>query len=384
MRRIGVVTLSRSEYGILRPVIRRIIADADLQLVLYAGGSHSSPDFGMTETEIEYPIAERIECLMSSDSPAGITKSMGITTMAFADAFARNKPDILLVTGDRYEMHAAAVAAVPFMIPLAHLDGGALTYGAFDESWRHSLTKLSHLHFAYTNENAARIRQMGEEDWRVSVTGNPALDDIAEGDWKNFQQFGIHVTGETLLVVFHPPTMEYERTEEYADNLIAALLRLHRPVIAVCPNADTHGRIITKKIRHFADANPKWVKCHANLWPDVFRGIMRYCACMVGNSSAGIMEAPSFGLPVVNIGTRQDGRARAGNVLDVGYTTHEIIAGVEAATSHDFKDSLIGLRNPYGDGNAAMRIVSVLKSVKIDDTLLVKRWAACLTNSKSA
>jgi UDP-hydrolysing UDP-N-acetyl-D-glucosamine 2-epimerase len=338
---------------------------------------HLSPDFGLTATEIEYPIDEKFESLMSSDSPEGIAKSMGITTLCFAQTLAHNPPDILLVTGDRYEMFAAAAAAVPFRIPLAHLDGGALTFGAFDEAWRHSMTKMAHLHFCYTDENAARVRQMGEEAWRVATTGSPALDDIPMlGLWKNFRELGISATPDTLLVVFHSTTMEWERAGEYTDNLLAALLRVNHPVIFVMPNADTGGRIITKKMRHFAAKYPKWAQAHANLWPDVFRALMCHCGAMVGNSSAGIMEAPSFKLPVVNIGTRQDGRARARNVIDVDYSVNGIVAGIEWATQMSRTHELDDLTNPYGDGNAAMRIVAALKSTPIDEKLLIKRWAA--------
>lgn len=379
MRRIGVATLSRSEYGILRPVLKRISVDPDLRLVLYVGGMHLSPDFGLTVAEIEQPIDEQVECLMSSDSPQGIAKSMGLTTMGFAQAFARNRPDILLVTGDRFEMHAATVAAIPFHIPIAHLDGGALTYGADDEHYRHSMTKLAHLHFAYTEENAKRIRQMGEEPWRVHVTGNPALDDLIDfkpWTWQELEQVGVRLIGDDLLIVFHSPTMEYEKTGEYTDNLLAALEQVGKPVVMVMPTADTAGRVIVKKMRHFAARYPLTAQCHTNLWPDVFRSLMYHCVAMVGNSSAGIMEAPSFKLPVVNVGTRQDGRARAKNVIHVGYSIDGIVNGIEWATDLGFRVGLADLTNPYGDGNAAGRIVDVLKSIPINSSLLVKRWAA--------
>jgi UDP-hydrolysing UDP-N-acetyl-D-glucosamine 2-epimerase len=376
MRRIGVVTQSRSEYSILRPVLKRITADPDLQLVLYVGGMHLSPDFGNTETEIEYPIAERVECLMSSDSPEGTGKSIGLTAMGFAQAFANNKPDILLVTGDRYEMFAAAAAAVPFGIPIVHLDGGALTYGAFDEQWRHAMTKLAHLHFCYTEENAIRVKQMGEEAWRVTMTGSPALDDIRPDKiWKHLDECNLHITGDTLLVVFHSVTTEYEHTEEYINNLLAALLRINQPVIMIMPNSDMGGHIIIKAMRHFAEKYPKLAQAHANLWPDVFRGVMAYCGVMVGNSSAGIMEAPSFHLPVVNIGTRQAGRMHARNVIDVGYSVDNIANGVELASRFYFRNSLDNLVNPYGDGHAAERIVDVLKTTPINEALLIKKFS---------
>lgn len=376
MRQIGVVTTSRAEYGIIRSVLRQIVADDDLRLLLYVGGTHLSPDYGCTVDEIEYPITDRIECLMSSDSPQGIGKSMALTMSGFAQAFERTRPDILLVTGDRYEMLAAAAVAVPFKIPIAHLDGGALTYGAFDEQWRHAMTKLSHLHFCYIDENAARVRQMGEESWRVTVTGNPALDGIVtNGIWQQFCKDNIHVTPETILVVFHSTTMEYERTEEYTDNLLAALKRFTHPVIMIMPNADTGGHVIIRKMRHFANENSKRVTCHANLWPDVFRALMKFCCCMVGNSSAGIMEAASFKLPVVNIGNRQAGRMRPRNVIQVGYSASEIERGINSAMEIKFKTGLNDLTNPYGDGQSAERIVSILKNTVIDERLLIKRWA---------
>jgi len=378
MRRVGVITQSRSEYAILRSVLKRISADAELQLVLYVGGAHLSPDLGNTVLEIEYPIAERVECLMSSDSPEGIAKSIGLTTLSFAQAFAHNKPDILLVTGDRYEMFAAAAAAVPFCIPLAHLDGGALTYGAIDEQWRHAMTKLSHLHFCYTEENARRVRQMGEEAWRVIVTGDPALDRLAVFvPWAltELERAGVYVTPDHLLVVFHSPTHEYERTAEYTDNLLIALRRAGQPVIFIMPNADTAGRVIVKKMRHFATTHT-WVQCHTNLWPDVFHSLMFYCMAMVGNSSAGLQEAATFHLPVVNIGNRQAGRMRPDNVIDVDNSVDSIVNGIELAMEAKITNRFAKLMNPYGDGHAAERIVDRLKAVPIDSALLLKRWAA--------
>jgi UDP-hydrolysing UDP-N-acetyl-D-glucosamine 2-epimerase len=356
MLNIGVLTTARSEYGILRPVLKLIAADPDLTLQLFVGGAHLSPEFGDTERQIEYPITERVECLMSSDTPEGISKTIGMTAYSFAQAFARTRPDVLLITGDRYEAAAVALAALPFGIPIAHLGGGDTTVGAFDESLRHAITKLSHLHFCYAGSQAERVMQMGEDPARVLVTGNPALDALSETS-------GHYVTEGALVVIFHPVTLEYEHTNEYIDNLLGALRNCKRPIVFILPNADTHGRDIIQKMRRFPGA-----QCHANLVPAVYYDLLRHAACMVGNSSSGLMEAPSFGLPVVNIGTRQQGRLRGANVIDVGYSTAEILEGIRLATDPQFRASLAGKPNPYGDGKAAPRIVAALKAARFVDT----------------
>ena len=354
MRRIGVVTTSRAEYGILRPVLRKL-GDS---LRLFVGGAHLSPEFGNTWRQIEFPIAEKVECLMSSDTPEGIAKSIGITTFAFAQAYARTPVDILLVTGDRYEAMGAALAAVPFKIPIAHLGGGDLTFGAFDEEFRHAITKLAHIHFTYSHDQAEIVRRLGEQSERIIVTGNPALDEICLPG--NIPEFAI--PDDFLLCIFHPVTLEYERTEQYIDALLSALSKAGRYVVFVLPNADTNGRLIIRKIRKYCEHHP--AQAHANLTPDIFHLLMREAVAMVGNSSAGLMEAPSLGLPVVNIGTRQEGRLRAKNVIDVGYS--EILEGINQACDPLFRESIRDIENPYGDGLAADRIVRVLMETPLD------------------
>jgi UDP-hydrolysing UDP-N-acetyl-D-glucosamine 2-epimerase len=350
MRTIGVLTTSRAEYGILRPVLKEISADAELNLQLFVGGSHLSPEFGNTVDQIEFPISERVECLMSSETPEGIAKSIGMTSFGFGQAFARTRPDILLITGDRYEAAAVALAAIPFKIPVAHLGGGDVTIGAFDESMRHAITKMSHLHFCYAKEQAANVLQLGENPERVIVTGNPALDGLKE-------TYGEPIAKGALVVVFHPVTLEYENTDIYIDNLLAALRKRTEPIVFVLPNADTSGRKILKKMRRFPNA-----QAHANLFPPIYYDLLRHAVAMVGNSSSALMEAPSFELPAVNIGTRQEGRVRGANVIDVGYSIDEILAGIEQALALKLKDII----NPYGDGHAAPRIVQALKIISLD------------------
>jgi UDP-hydrolysing UDP-N-acetyl-D-glucosamine 2-epimerase len=351
MRKIGVLTTSRAEYGILRPVLNEIVADSELSLQLFVSGAHLSPEFGNTVDQIEFPITDRVEGLLSSETPEGISKSIGMTSLGFAQSFAHTKPDILLITGDRFEAAAVAIAAMPFKIPVAHLGGGDVTIGAFDESLRHAITKMSHLHFCYGKEQAARVLQMGENPQRVIVTGNPALDGLEA-------THGNPVAKDALVVIFHPVTLEYEHTNEYIDNLLAALKLRTEPIVFILPNADTAGRIIIKKMRRFSNNS----QAHANLIPGMFYDLLRNAVAMVGNSSSGLMEAPSFKLPAVNIGTRQEGRLRAANVIDVGYSTEEISEGIERALKLHLDDIV----NPYGDGHSAPRIVKALKNTPLD------------------
>ncbi|MBE3119316.1 MAG: UDP-N-acetylglucosamine 2-epimerase (hydrolyzing) [Candidatus Atribacteria bacterium] len=378
MRTIGVVTVGRSDYGIYLPILRRIQADPDLRLHLIVSGAHLAPGFGLTVNTIQadgFEIGDRIEMLLASDSPEGIAKSTGIGVIGFAQAFARFRPDILLVLGDRFEMHAAALAALPFNIPVAHIHGGEVTQGAMDDALRHSLTKLSHLHFVSTPEYALRVAQLGEEGWRITVSGAPSLDNLLAMALPTREQletqFGFCLQPAPLLVTFHPVTLEFEQTEWQIAELTAALNLLDVPVIFTMPNADTRNGIIR---HHIAE----YVRAHTSAWSvenfgtQNYFGVMQFAAAMVGNSSSGIIEAPSFKLPVVNIGTRQAGRMRAANVVDVGYARGEIVAGVRRAMAPEFHAKLRDLVNPYGDGHAAERIVAGLKAAALDDRLIRK------------
>jgi len=359
MRTIGVVTVARSDYGIYLPILRRIQADSDLCLHLIVSGAHLAPGFGLTVNMIQadgFEIGERVEMLLASDSPEGIAKSIGLGMIGFAQAFARFRPDILLVLGDRFEMHAAALAALPFNIPVAHIHGGEVTQGAMDDALRHSLTKLSHLHFVSTPEYAQRVAQLGEEAWRITVSGAPSLDNLRSMTLPTREQlevqFNFRLHPALLLVTFHPVTLEFEQTEWQISELMAALNQLDMPVIFTMPNADTRNGIIR---HHIAE----YVRVHSTAWSvenlgtQNYFGVMQFAAALVGNSSSGIIESPSFGLPVVNIGTRQTGRVRAANVIDVGYPRAEIVAGIQRSVAPEFRTGLPERANPYGDGHAA-------------------------------
>jgi len=380
VRTIGVVTVARSDFGILLPLLRRVEADPETALRLYVTGMHLAPEFGLTVNMIEsagIPVGERIEMLVSSDEPEGVAKSMGLGVLGFAQSFAAVRPDILVVMGDRFDMAAGPLAALPFKIPVAHIHGGEVTIGAIDDALRHSLTKLSHLHFASTEEYARRIAQMGEEEWRITVSGAPGLDSlraVERLDRDAFAaRFGVRLPERFLLVTYHPVTLQFDRAEEQLREFLAALDACGLPALCTLPNADTKGRAMGQTVREFARGRPQMMIVD-NLGTEGYFSAMGMATAMVGNSSSGIIEAPSFRLPVVNVGIRQEGRIRAANIVDVGPSTAEILAGIEAATSDAFRESLKDMVSPYGDGHASERILERLKGVPLDDRLVLKRF----------
>lgn len=378
IQRIGIVTADRADYGIYRPVLDAMASDSVLEPGLYVTGTHLSPQFGMTVELIEqdgYPILERVEMLVSSDTPGGIALSMGLGTAGFARVFARQTPDILVVLGDRFEMHAAAVAAVPFCIPIAHIHGGEVTEGAFDDALRHSLTKLSHLHFVSTELAARRVRAMGEPAGNVVVCGAPGLDNLADFEPLDDEtlegRLGLSPDAPFLLVTYHPVTREHRRTARQVGELLAALDAVGMPAVFCRPNADTARSAIDRAIDEFAAAHPQ-ATVVANLDTQTYLSAMARAAAMVGNSSSGIIEAPSLRLPVVNVGSRQAGRERSANVIDVPDERGAIQAAVRRAVSPEFRRQLNGAPNVHGDGRAAGRIVARLRSVELGDALIRK------------
>lgn len=381
MRTIGVVTVARSDYGVYLPILEQIQASSRLKLHLIVAGMHLSPEFGLTADAISadgFEIGSRVEMLLSSDTPDGISKSIGLGAIGFAQVYAQVQPDILIVLGDRFEMHAAALSALPFKIPVAHIHGGEITQGSIDDALRHSITKLSHLHFVSTAVYARRVIQLGEESWRVSVSGAPALDNLRRIDLFTRHELATRSNLELgedpfLLVTFHPVTLEYKHTEKHIQELLSALERVNCKIVFTYPNADTNSRSIIDGIEKFV-AKHKRAHAVVNLGTTAYFSLMNQAVMMVGNSSSGIIEAASFELPVVNVGSRQRGRICGKNVIHVGYTRDEILAGIEKAKSPEFRSSLSDLVNPYGDGHAAERIVHRLESVELNDNLLIKRF----------
>jgi UDP-N-acetylglucosamine 2-epimerase (non-hydrolysing)/GDP/UDP-N,N'-diacetylbacillosamine 2-epimerase (hydrolysing) len=380
MRTILIVTVSRSDWGIYLPVVQRLQQTPAVRLLIAAGGMHHAREYGRTIDEVRQqvpaPIVE-VEFLLASDSPAAIAKSLGLGVISFAQVYSEYKPDIIIVLGDRYEMYAAALAALPYYIPVAHIHGGELSLGAMDDAIRHSITKLSHLHFVATEQYGRRVVQLGEEPWRVIVSGAPALDRIAQFRPMLREEFlrivGLPDLGDFLLVTFHPVTSEYELTEWQIGELLRALEIISMPVVFTSPNADTNSHIIQGRIIAFCQTHT-FAHYVAHMGTALYYNAMYHAAAMVGNSSSGIIEAPSFGLPVVNIGTRQEGRLRGRNVLDVGYHHQDIVAGIHQALDVGFRQSLKTITNPYGDGHASDRIAHVLSTIPLDERLLKKRF----------
>jgi UDP-hydrolysing UDP-N-acetyl-D-glucosamine 2-epimerase len=379
-RTIAVVTGSRADYGLNRPVLRAVANAPDLKLRLMVCGTHLSPGYGLTVRRIEqdgFPIADRIEMLGASDTPEGIGESIARGVLGFARAFALGRPDLLLLLGDRYEMLAAATAALPFALPIAHIHGGELTEGVIDDAIRHSLTKMSHLHFVSTERYRERVIQMGEQPARVIVTGAPGLDTIEmtqpTGLEKLARRLDMSFDPRPLLVTFHPVTLEYAEVATQTTELLTALAKVERPILFTYPNADTSGSIVVAAVDGFVAGHPN-ARLVKDLGAADYFGMLAVAAAMVGNSSSGLIEAPSFHLPVVNIGSRQRGRIRARNVIDCEAESDAIVAAIERATSPSFRASLVGLDNPYGDGRAAGRIVAALRSMVLDGDLIKKRF----------
>lgn len=379
-RTIAVVTGSRAEYSLYRPILQAITEAPGLALRLMVCGTHWSASFGETARRIEadgFPIADRLVTYVESDAPEGIDRSIARGVEQFGAAFAHARPNIVLLLGDRYEMIAAALAALPFALPIAHIHGGELTEGAMDDAIRHALTKMSHLHFAATETYRQRIIQMGEQPERVIVTGAPGLDAIrttaptsrAELE----RRLGLPFEPAPLLVTYHPATLEYEEAGAQAAALMDALDRSQHPILFTYPNADTSSGAIIGRIRIFVATHARAVAA-TDLGAADYYGAMTYAAAMVGNSSSGLIEAPSFGLPVVNIGSRQAGRIRAANVIDCAPEAGAIAAAIARATGSGFRAGLKGLVNPFGDGHAAERIVAALSAAKLDPSFVRKRF----------
>lgn len=381
MRTIGLVTSARSDLSFYLPLMRRIALDPSVKLEVIATGMHLSRRHGLTVREIEragFRVAHKVPTLGPSDQPAAIAAAMGAGVSGFSRLFARRAPDLLVVMGDRFDMFPAALAALPFRIPVAHISGGDVTEGAIDDLLRHGLTKLSHLHFVSTSLSAARVRQMGEERWRVSVTGSLAVDNIKDTPtWtlgRTAERFGFDPERPYALVTFHSATLEHERSGRQADALLQALRTEPLQCVFTKANADTGGAEINARIAAFCRRRRGAVLV-GNAGAAGYLSLMRWAAVMLGNSSSGLVEAPSFRLPVVNIGPRQAGRQRAENVIDAAAgTAPEIARALRKALSAAFRARLRGMRNPYGDGRAAARIAATLASTPLSDRLLRKKF----------
>jgi GDP/UDP-N,N'-diacetylbacillosamine 2-epimerase (hydrolysing) len=389
-RKICVVTGSRADYGLLNWLMKEIQADARLQLQVMATGMHLSPEFGLTFKDIEadgFRIDEKVEMLLSSDTPIGIAKSIGLGTISMADSLARLQPDIVVLLGDRFETFAAAQAALVARIPIAHLHGGETTEGAIDEAFRHAITKMSHLHFTSAEAYRERVIQLGEDPQRVFSFGAAAMDNLNR--IKLLDRVALEVALDfrlgkrNLLVTFHPVTLENASASQQFSALLQALEGLDDcNFIFTKPNADTDGRIIGDMIDAFAGRNSTTAAAFTSLGQLRYLSTMRLVDGVVGNSSSGLIEAPSFGIGTVNIGDRQKGRIRADSVIDCAPETKAIQAALERLFSDGFRQSLAVVVNPYGSGPVAQRIAHVLAATPLDGML--KKAFYSLSNTSGA
>lgn len=387
MRKIAVVTGTRAEYGLLYWIMKGIQEDPSLELQLIVTGAHLSPEFGLTVTTIEsegFPVAERVEMLLSADTESAIATSMGLGIIGFAKAYERLRPDILLVLGDRFEILSAVSAAVPFRIPVAHIHGGEVTEGAMDELFRHAITKMSHIHFPAAQPYADRVIQMGERPETVFCFGAPGLDNILKLPLmereKLASELDLPVDKKIGVFTYHPVTLDKDASEfqmAEALNALEGFTDIHW--VLTVPNADTGGRILAERVKAFACRPPENKSLFTSLGQLRYLSLLKHAAVMVGNSSSGLIEAPSFDLPVVNIGDRQRGRLRGDNVIDVyEYREQLISSAIKKALSPEFRDAIKGKINPYGDGSASLKIVDKIKTVVLDENLLKKRfYSAC-------
>ena len=369
-RKICVVTGTRAEYGLFLPIMHKIKSSDTLSLQLVVSTMHLSAEFGNTYQQIEkdgFTIDEKIENLLASDTKSAIVKSTGLATILLSDAFNRLQPDVVLLLGDRFETHAAATTAMLMNIPIAHIHGGEITEGAVDEQIRHSITKMSYLHFTSTESYRQRIIQMGEDPSRIFTSGAPGIDNIIkltllsqvelerDLDWR--------LDDNTALFTYHPVTLYDENLNNDIDKIFTTLEQSNLNILFTYANADDNGRVINQKIELFCQKNPKKYKAVKSLGQLRYLSAMKYVNVLIGNTSSGIIEAASFHKPVVNIGDRQKGRLQSGNVIDC--QVNELNNTITRALSTVFQDNCKQYNNIYGDGHASDIIADILSSTQL-------------------
>ncbi|RLA83858.1 MAG: UDP-N-acetylglucosamine 2-epimerase (hydrolyzing) [Epsilonproteobacteria bacterium] len=375
-RKICVVTGTRAEYGLLYWLMKEIEKDSALDLQIIVTGMHLSEEYGFTYKEIEkdFKIDIKVDMLLEDDSSIGITESMGIAQPLFAKAYDKLKPDILVVLGDRYEIFSAVSSAMILKIPIAHLHGGETTQGAFDESIRHSITKMSHLHFTATNEYKNRVIQLGEQPNRVFNVGGLGIDNIKKLKLLSKEEFeksiDFKLNKKNILVTFHPVTLENSTAKKQFQNLLDAIDTLEDTnIIFTKANSDTDGRVINSMIDEYVKNNSDKSVGFTSLGQLRYLSALQYVDAMVGNSSSGLTEAPSFKIATINIGDRQKGRIMANSVLNCSEDKNAIIEVFKEAYSNKFKNILSSSTNPYGDGGASKKIKDILVDISLDDIL---------------
>lgn len=373
-KKICVVTGTRAEYGLLYWLMKEIQEDNELELQVIATGMHLSPEFGLTYQEIEkdFKIDKKIEMLLSSDTAIGISKSMGLAQISFAEAYQELQPDIVVVLGDRYEIFSAVSAAMITRLPIAHLHGGEATEGLIDEPIRHSITKMSHLHFTATDEYRKRVIQLGEQPARVFNVGGLGIDNIIKLDLLSKIEFEESIDFKfneiNILITFHPVTLEKSSAQRQFNELLLALDTLdNSTLIFTKSNSDTDGRVINQMIDDYASKNKEKAICFTSLGQLRYLSALRYIDIVLGNSSSGLAEAPTFKKATINIGDRQKGRIKAKSVIDCQPVKKNIIEAISLALSNDFKIELKNTLNPYGDGGASLKIKNIIKSFSLEN-----------------
>lgn len=383
-RKVCIVTGTRADYGLLYWLLKEIKNDKDLELQLLATGTHLSPEFGLTYKNIEddgFDISDKVEILLSSDTEIAVCKAVGLGCISFSESFKKLNPDLVLVLGDRFEIFAAATAATISKIPIVHLHGGETTQGAIDESIRHSITKMATYHFPAAEEYKKRIIQMGENPDRVFNFGMAGLDNIyklnllSKKELENNLEFKLDK--KFAIATYHPVTLENNTAEEQIDNILEAIDNFDLKVIFTKSNADTAGRIINQKISKFANNNPNKYLFIDNLGQLRYLSVLKYADLMIGNSSSGLTEAPSFKLPVVNIGDRQKGRVKAANVIDCACSKEDLNRAIKKALSKEFNERITDMVNPYDryqEGKTSHEIKEQLKKITLNNGVLKKEF----------
>lgn len=374
-RKVLIITGSRGEYGYIRPVIRRIARDDSLDYEVVATNMHLLPDFGMTIQDIEkdnFKVQYRPAMTLAGFTPATMLKSLSVFGMSLTDILEQSQPTFILLAGDRGEQLIGAIAGAHLGVPVAHIQAGELS-GNIDGLSRHAIGRFAHIHFAANDDAAARLKKSGEQSFRIFNVGAPQLDEFLQGqvvDRKTiFERYNLAPDRPFLLVVHHPVTEEFASAGVQAEATLAAANRTGLDCVVIYPNSDAGSTAIQSAIGKFQ--NPK-MRAYRSVPREEYAGLMSAAAVLVGNSSSGLLEAPSFELPAVNIGRRQTGRVRGRNVVDCGNSVDAIFEAVQRCLVPSFRASLKGMTNPYGDGRSSERIVEVLKTIPVDEKLMMK------------
>ena len=379
-RKICVVTGTRAEYGLMFWLLKEIKNDKSLKLQIISTGMHLSPEFGMTNNKIiddGFKVDDKVEILLSSDSPVGISKSMGLAFISLSESLKKLNPDILVVLGDRYEIFSAASVAMILNIPIAHIHGGEATEGLIDEPIRHSITKMSHIHLTSNDEYRKRVIQLGENPKSVFNTGTPGIDNLFKLKLLNKTELEESLSFKlgklNFIVTFHPVTLENNTSKKQFEELLSALSFFKESkIIFTMPNSDTYGRVLIDMVSNYVKNNSNRSIAFKSLGQLKYLSTIKHIDVVIGNSSSGLIEVPSFKKPTINIGDRQKGRIKAKSVIDCLPKKNDIIKSIELALSEKFKNKIRNIKNPYGNKGASKRIKDILKNYKIDNILKKK------------